>query len=525
MNKNALILCAVCALLAAWLLPGCSDVQELKAPVYKTNIAEEETSTVPFEKEFPLEYKSYLKNNEDTVMTVYKGSVPYHKNDNVNPLPTGYKFAQPYLKNLWLGYPFSYEYNETRGHTKAMEDILKIDRLNTYGEKAGLPATCWNCKTVKMLPWIKKYGDDFWAKDFNELRAEPDMKHESISCPTCHNPKDMTLRITSVPLNDYLQQAGKDWKKMSRNEMRSLVCGQCHVEYYFGEKKFGPAKKPVFPWTEGFDPENMYTYYMGHGVTEAKGFEGWFTDWVHPVSKTPMLKAQHPEYETWINGPHGAAGVACADCHMAYTRDNDKKKISSHWWTSPLKDIDRSCRTCHSDKTADYLKERVLFTQKRTFDQLLIAQEISVKAHEAVRLASEWTGPKAANYDDLMIQARQNVRKGQFFWDLISAENSVGFHNPAKALDTLASSQQYSQKAVELCQQATGYGIAKDLEGDIRQIVPPILNHSRLLQQDPEHMKTHKWFKYIPTLPKAEKVWDVQTRLIPPPAPAEQPKS
>ena len=105
MNKNALILCAVCALLAAWLLPGCSDVQDLKAPVYKTNIAEEETSTVPFEKEFPLEYKSYLKNNEDTVMTVYKGSVPYHKNDNVNPLPTGYKFAQPYLKNLWLGYP------------------------------------------------------------------------------------------------------------------------------------------------------------------------------------------------------------------------------------------------------------------------------------------------------------------------------------------------------------------------------------------------------------------------------------
>ena len=26
------------------------------------------------------------------------------------------------------------------------------------------------------------------------------------------------------------------------------------------------------------------------------------------------------------------------------------------------------------------------------------------------------------------------------FWDFVSAENSVGFHNPAKALDTLTSS-------------------------------------------------------------------------------------
>ena len=120
---------------------------------------------------------------------------------------------------------------------------------------------------------------------------------------------------------------------------------------------------------------------------------------------------------------------------------------------------------------------------------------------------------KALDYENLVIAAQQMIRKGQFFWDMISAENSVGFHNPAKALDTLASSQQFSQKAVDLACEATKFGISKDLAKDIKQIVPPILKHSRKLQQDPEHMKTHEWFKYIPVLPAANQVWDGQKKL------------
>ncbi|XPE37830.1 ammonia-forming cytochrome c nitrite reductase subunit c552 [Shigella flexneri] len=30
-----------------------------------------------------------------------------------------------------------------------------------------------------------------------------------------------------------------------------------------------------------------------------------FSDWTNSLSKTPMLKAQHPEYETWTAGIHG----------------------------------------------------------------------------------------------------------------------------------------------------------------------------------------------------------------------------
>ncbi len=512
-KKSFVYVLIIAVLLVLWLSPlGLNDQRPLVEPTYKTAIPEAETKSNAFEKDFPNQYRTYLQNNEDTVMTEYKGSVKFHKNDNVNPLPTGYKYAQPYLKNLWLGYPFSFEYNETRGHTYALTDILEIDRINRYAEQAGLPATCWNCKTTRMPGWVAKYGDEFWAKDFNEFRTEPDAKHETIGCPTCHDPQTMKLRITSVPLDNALKARGQDWRQASRNEMRSLVCGQCHVEYYFTDKKHGPDKKPVFPWTNGFCPADMYAYYKGHGSTTATGFEGQFADWTHPVSDTPMLKAQHPEYETWIDGPHGAAGVACADCHMAYVRSDDKKKISSHWWTSPLKDLNRSCRTCHADKTEDYLKSRVLFTQKRAFEQLLTAQRISVKAHEAVRLARAWQGEKPADYEALLIQAKENLRKGQFFWDLVSAENSVGFHNPTKTLDTLATSQQCSQRAVDLAMQATGYAIAPALAGEVEQLVPPILEHSRKLQQSEEHLRTHPWLAILKPFPKAERYWDFQTR-------------
>jgi nitrite reductase (cytochrome c-552) len=500
-------------------LAACSDVSEPKPPVFKTNLKSEEIKNSAFKAEFPLHYETYLRNNEDKIMTEYGGSVPYNKHDGVNPLPEGYKHAQPYLKNLWLGYPFSYEYRAARGHTYAVKDILHIDRINRYDEKAGLPSTCWNCKTTKMSDMVKEHGDDFWAKDFNTFRENFDEDDLTIGCANCHDPANMELRLYSVPLQDHLKAEGKDFKTLPRNEQRALVCGQCHVEYYFQDKSFGAAKKPVFPWSMGKNAEDMFEYYKTHGDYNGTGFEGNFVDWVHPVSKTPMLKAQHPEYEMWGDGTHGAAGVSCADCHMSYVRMDGKKKISSHQWTSPLKDPDmKACRQCHTDKSPDFLKQRVIFSQKKVWDQLMIAQDISVKAHEAIRMAAEFSGEKPAGYDQLMIEARQMCRKGQFFWDYVSAENSAGFHNPAKALDTLAKSQQYSQKAVDLAIQAAAFTTAEALSKDIKELVPPIMKHSRELQMDPEHMASHEWFKYLKLTPKAEKVWEGNKRLVPKPA-------
>lgn len=507
-------------------LAACSEVEEPLTPTYKTGLAKDELRNSAYGKEFPQQYETYLRNNQADeqdgmkTMTMFKGSIPFRKNDNINPLPKGYpQAAQPYLKNLWLGYPFSWEYNEARGHTYAIHDILEIDRINTYGEAAGLPATCWNCKTAKIPSWVEEYGDDkFWSMNFNQLRTKDkiDMNDHTIGCANCHNPTDMTLHINSVPLNDWLKRDGQDVSKLSRNEMRALVCAQCHVEYYFNEPDHGPNKKPIFPWDKGKEPVEIYEYYNDKGKKAASGGFEKFADWVHPVSKASMIKVQHPEYETWYNGPHGAAGVTCADCHMPYMRLDGKKKISSHMWTSPLRNdelIDNSCRQCHTDKTVKYLRERVEFTQKKTFDQLLKAQDMSVKAHEAVRQASEWQGERPHNYDQLMAQAREMVRQGQFYWDFISAENSVGFHNPVKALETLALSNEASQKAVDYASAATNYGISGTLAGDIHQVVPPLLEWSRALQMEPENLEKHVWTKYLKPLPKAEKMWHLQDKI------------
>jgi nitrite reductase (cytochrome c-552) len=508
---------AVCGVLLVAI--GCSEVKEPLTRVYKTSLAKSELRNSAFGKEFPQEYATYQRNDESEIMTEYKGSVPFRKNDNVNPLPKGYKHAQPYLKNLWLGYPFSFEYNEARGHTYGVRDILEIDRINRYDMAAGLPATCWNCKTPKIPAWVEEFGDDkFWSMNFNLFRTAEriDPKEHTIGCANCHNPETMELVITSFPLDEALKRAGKDWRQAGRNEMRTLVCAQCHVEYYFQEPKYGAARKPVLPWDKGLDPDQIYEYYKGHGAVTAKGFEDNFADWTHPVSKTPMIKVQHPEYETWYDGPHGAAGVSCADCHMPYTRMDGKKKVSSHQWTSPLKTpqgIDNACRQCHADKSAEYLRERVVYTQKKTFANLLAAQEMSVKAHEAVRLAAEWSGVKNAVYDDLMIRAREMVRQGQFFWDFLSAENSVGFHNPAKALDTAQKSLEYSQMAVNYAMQATNYGIGARLEGDIKALVPPLLEWSRALQMEQKNLDAHVWTRYLTLLPKAELVWKGQEKI------------
>ena len=508
MNKTTMLMMGA-ALVCAMASTGCQDEYSVKTPTYKTGLATDTLSAAAFEKVFPRQYASYRMNDESTVMTEYKGSVPFQKHSDA-PLPKGYTKNQPYLKNLWLGYPFSYEYNEARGHTYAVHDILEIDRINRYHPegKGNLPTTCWNCKTPNITQWVKEGGDKVWSKDFNEFRQKVDPMNESISCATCHDTANMELKLYSIPLQDWLKRSGKDWATLSRNEKRSLVCGQCHVEYYFQHKDHGPAAKPVFPWDKGFDPEEIYAYYNTVG---AKG--GQFVDFKHAVSGVNILKAQHPEYEFWQDGPHGAADVSCADCHMEYKKQ-DGKKTSSHWWTSPLKDPDlTACRTCHSDKTAEFLKGRVLDTQEKTYRQLLKAQENSVRAHEAVRLANEFVGEKNADFEAIMAEAREMVRKGQFFWDLVSAENSVGFHNPTKALDTLMSSSEYSLKAVDLCKKATNYGIAPMLEGDIKQLVPPIKAHSRKLQQSAEHLASHKWLSYLPQLPEADKVWEGNKRV------------
>jgi nitrite reductase (cytochrome c-552) len=198
----------------------------------------------------------------------------------------------------------------------------------------------------------------------------------------------------------------------TRQEMRAFVCGQCHVEYYFK----GPGKRLTYPWGKGLRVDDIYAYYEESG----------FKDWTHAKSGAPALKAQHPEFEMWNQGIHARSGVACADCHMPYTRVG-ALKISDHHVRSPLLNIANACQTCHRWPEAE-LKARVELIQQRTFALRNRAMDAVVALIGDVEAAHK-AGAAAADLES----ARRSQRQAQFYVDFVESENSNGFHAPQEA--------------------------------------------------------------------------------------------
>ncbi|MCG5549584.1 ammonia-forming cytochrome c nitrite reductase subunit c552 [Halorhodospira halochloris] len=150
-----------------------------------------------------------------------------------------------------------------------------------------------------MTDLLDAKSDDFWGSNFHDYRKGINPEKHTIGCTNCHDPDDkMRLTLTSVPLKEYLERQGKEWQEKSTQKMRSLVCAQCHSEYYFETEEQGTAGKVHFPWDNGKDPLDMYEF-KSDGDPERDGFAGQFVDWTHAVSKAPMLKVQHPEYEMY----------------------------------------------------------------------------------------------------------------------------------------------------------------------------------------------------------------------------------
>lgn len=406
------------------IISGCSGAESNQnaSGELKTGLSKDEINNEAFKDLFPLQYDSYLKNAEDTEDTKYSGSVKRSKYD---------PDKEPYLPILFNGYGFATEYNEDRGHIYANEDVRAIARITDKSI-----GSCLTCKSTAVPHMIEEMGDDYWGGNFNKdiwPKAE-EMGHSPIGCSDCHDPETMDLRITRPSFTKAMASQGVDISKATKNDMRNYVCGQCHVEYYFDAKN----GEVTFPWSEGFKPEEMYTYY--DTVAKENGFG---KDWIHNVSGAPMIKAQHPEFEIHMEGPHGKAGVTCSDCHMPYERVDDKKKITSHWWTSPLKTMEESCATCHSNRSEESLKDRIAEIQDTHMKALHKAEDVSISAHYYV---NKMITSKVS--DDKIKAAQEHVRKGQWLWDIVAAENSAGFHNPQGMMDSLKKSTDESNKAI-----------------------------------------------------------------------------
>jgi nitrite reductase (cytochrome c-552) len=211
----------------------------------------------------------------------------------------------------------------------------------------------------------------------------------------------------------------------TRQEMRSFVCGQCHVEYYFK----GDKKMLTYPWANGIKVEEIESYY------DAAGFK----DWTHAETGASVLKAQHPEFELWNQGIHSRSGVACADCHMPYMRDG-AVKISDHHIRSPILNISRACQTCHP-QPEDEMKARVEAIQDRTRKLLTRSEEALVQMYDEVKKA------KARGVSDKALEAALKLqRKAQFRLDFVAAENSMGFHAPQESARILGEAIDYARQ-------------------------------------------------------------------------------
>lgn len=365
---------------------------------------------------FPNQYTTFLKTETNNIDTEYAGSSKF-----------SWLERDPRQVILFTGYAFSKEYNDDRGHANALTDVREIKRVNET-----TPGTCYSCKSSNNPGlWDEMGMAQFDKMLFSELGQRID---QPIGCANCHEAGTMRLIVTNPALKEALEAQGKDWTKFTRQEMRTIVCANCHVEYYF----FGDDKYLTFPWEKGTDIYSIIEYYNELG----------FKDWEYPEAGTPMLKAQHPEFEFFTaSSTHYNAGVSCSDCHMPYVRDG-AAKYSTHDVHSPLLNPELACGQCHTD--SEYVVRRVNQIQDQVASTKIATEDAIIDAITAIKLAATNPNADAA----LLDQARQLHREAQFMWDFVSAENSTGFHNPEYALKILADSTNRARQAQMLAAQS-----------------------------------------------------------------------
>lgn len=421
--------------------------QEAKNPFFRVvELTDETVDPAVWGKNFPFQYDAYRR-TVDQVRTRYGGSEAKPRTptqaDPRSIVAQSRLEEDPRLKTMWAGYAFARDFREDRGHAYMLED-------QTYTERqiaAKQPGTCLHCHASIYVPY-KKLGNGDLIQGFEKMdqmsfaEARKLVTHP-VACIDCHEPNTMQLRITRPGFLEGIRAlkasqgvANYDVNTMAtRQEMRSYVCAQCHVEYYFK----GPEKRLVYPWAKGLRVDNILAYY-----DEAK-----FKDWTHADTGAPVLKAQHPEFEMWNQGIHARSGVACADCHMPYKREG-AHKISDHHVRSPLLNINRACQTCHRWPEEE-MRQRVYTIQDRTF-------QLRNRALDAlVDLVNDIKAARAAGRSEADLAPAQDFqRKAQFYLDFIEAENSMGFHAPQEAARILGDSIDFSRKGQMALRVAAG---------------------------------------------------------------------
>lgn len=376
---------------------------------------------------FPIQYEQYKKTIEDTdgdfikVDPTAEDPREYHTISRID--------SETRAKRMWRGYAFAVDYTEPRGHEWALEDQKNTKRTKPPFKQ---PGTCLNCH-ASMPEIYDELGNGDRKAGFDAMNAMTygeavEHASSSIACIDCHDPKTMELTITRPAFMEGIKQAKAaegitDYdvnRDATNEEMRTYVCAQCHVEYYFA----GEGKTLTFPWSKGLTVYDEMNYYDEVG----------WTDFTHEESGAPILKAQHPDFETWAQGIHAANGVTCADCHMSYNREG-ASKVSNHQIMSPMASedtINSSCLTCHHSSASE-MRERVEGIQTRWQSSL----NVSFTALDALITDITTAAGNGSATEEQLATARDYQRKAQFIVDYSFSENGRGFHAPAYSISIL----------------------------------------------------------------------------------------
>ncbi len=424
----ALFAAGLAASLTALLVNIMERKQEGKNPFFRVvELTDDTEDPATWGKNFPVQYDAYLR-TVDQVRTKYGGSEALPRtpteSDPRNVVSEERIEEDPRLKTMWAGYAFSVDFRKKRGHAYMLEDQTFTKRVQEFKQ----PGTCIHCHASVYVPYRKAGGGDLIKgfEHFNPMpyaEVRPNFSHP-IGCIDCHDPETMALRVTRPGFLEGIKalkasQGVEDYDvntMATRQEMRSFVCGQCHVEYYFK----GDEKRLTYPWAKGLKVEQIADYYEEIG----------FKDWTHAETGTPQLKAQHPEFEMWNQGIHARSGVSCADCHMPYVRVG-AMKVSDHHVRSPLLNINNACQTCHK-----WPEEEILARAETIQDRTVSLRDTALDALMEL-IADIKAAKEAGASDEDLKEARACQRRGQFYVDFVESENSNGFHAPQEAVRIL----------------------------------------------------------------------------------------
>ena len=492
--------------------------QEAKSTFVKlVEVTENDVDPAKWGTNWPREFDGYKRTSEPT-STKYGGG----QRSSEGAPPPEKAVRDPWLTRVFSGYLFAVDYRDRRGHAFMLQD-QEATKRNVQSE-AKQSGNCLHCH-ASIMPLYRKLGKEALPQapeaeqiqkglalvsDMNYWDAHKLLEQTTggkvhpVSCVDCHDAKTMGLRVTRPAFITGIQKLAassadvphlpsiEKWRlgdrkapydpnvDGTRQEMRSYVCGQCHVEYYCGK-----GVTIFFPWAEGLKVEQMEHLYDSMQVKGKR-----FKDWTHAETGMEVLKAQHPEFELWSQGIHAKSGVACADCHMPYKREG-ALKVSEHWVRSPLLSANRSCATCHPYNDEE-LKARVTAIQDRHFALMSRAGAAAVnmidtivavrkphdernrpaaaaKARETLEKKDGFAklpreeqdkmlaGETKANLvvmwrevvekDPALTELGELQRQAQWRLDFVAAENSMGFHAPQEMARILAESIDLSRQA------------------------------------------------------------------------------